>query len=309
MHAPEQMARDANWLQVPGSRYLTSWLAAKQRSLKLTTHQTGKLFQVRPDDMRISVFERTCICSIGLWTSSNGQTFRMSSKYPLWRFENALVIGVLRQGYDGLYVPRAAYTTGDLDIHNLAVENSGRQVFVTTHFNCTATLSERASFTPLWRPEFVNSLIPEDRCHLKELAMRDGRARDVIVVWRSVIADDWRDRYMDNGYLIDVTSNDIVASSLSMPHSPCWYRNKLWVLNSGTDEFDSIDMEQGRFAPPGFCSGTPRGLTFADDYVVARLSWPSSDLTFSESAQLQIMNPNPQILNFQSECYTERFGG
>ena len=76
-----------------------------------------------------------------------------------------------------LYVPRAAFTTGDLDIHDVVVEESGRVVFVATHFNCLATISERTSFTPLWRPSFVRALVPEDRCHLNGLAMRDGRAR------------------------------------------------------------------------------------------------------------------------------------
>jgi uncharacterized protein (TIGR03032 family) len=301
MHAPEQMARDANWRRVLGSRYLTSWLAANQRSLALTTYQTGKLFQVRREDMRISVFERTFICSMGLWASPNDQIFRRNSKDKLWRFGKTLAIWVLHRGYEERYVSRAAYTTGDLDIHNLAVKNHSCDVFVATHFNCPATFSER--------PELISSLIPEDRCHLKELVMWAGRTRHVIVVWQSDVADGWRDRHKNSGCLIDAASNDIVASGLSIPHSPSWYQDKLWVLNSGTDEFGSIDLEQSRFEPPALSFGTPRSLAFAGHYAVVTLSWLSSDLTFSEAAQLQIINPNPQILIFQSECYIERCGG
>src|SRR5262249_26148645 len=66
-------------------------------------------------------------------------------------------------------VPRAGYTTGDLDVHAVAVEASGRVVFVNTRFGCLATLSERASFTPLWRPPWLSRLAPEDRCHLNGL--------------------------------------------------------------------------------------------------------------------------------------------
>jgi uncharacterized protein (TIGR03032 family) len=278
-------ADGGNWLQVLGSRYLTSWLAEQQVSLALTTYQSGKLFLVgRRDDMQISVFERTFNRSMGLWASPNGQTLWMSSKYQLWRFENALAPGALHQGYDGLYIPRAAYTTGDLDIHDVAVEDSGRMVFVATHFNCLGTLSERASFTPLWRPRFISALIPEDRCHLNGLAMRDGRARYVTVVSQSDVADGWRDRRNDGGCVIDVASNDIVASGLSMPHSPRWYHEKLWVLNSGTGEFGSIDLEQGRFEPLAFCPGYLRGLAFVGDYGVVTLSKPRSDLTFGDLA-------------------------
>ena|GEM_PF-3304825 len=32
-------------------------------------------------------------------------------------------------------------------------------------------------------------------------------------------------------------------SGLSMPHSPRWYRDKLWLLNSGTGEFGYADLE------------------------------------------------------------------
>ena len=74
------------------------------------------------------------------------------------------------------YVPRVGYTTGDLDVHDIAVAADGRVIFVCTLFGCLATLSERASFQPLWRPPFLSALVPEDRCHLNGLAMRDGRA-------------------------------------------------------------------------------------------------------------------------------------
>ncbi len=56
----------------------------------------------------------------------------MSSLYQLWRFENVLAPGQPQDGYDRLYVPQVAYTTGDLDIHDVAVDADGRIVFVNT---------------------------------------------------------------------------------------------------------------------------------------------------------------------------------
>lgn len=52
----------------------------------------------------------------------------MSALYQLWRFENVIEHGKSVGGYDGLYVPQVGYTTGDLDIHDVAVESSGRVV-------------------------------------------------------------------------------------------------------------------------------------------------------------------------------------
>jgi uncharacterized protein (TIGR03032 family) len=271
------------WLQVLGSRYLTSWLADQQISLAITTYQTGKLFLIGRSpgaEQKISVFERTFNRSMGCWASADAQTLWMSSQYQLWRFENGLAPGELHQGYDRLYIPRAAFTTGDIDIHDVAVEDSGRIVFAATHFNCLATLSERASFAPLWRPSFISALVPEDRCHLNGLALRDGRARYVTAVSQTDVADGWRDRRNDGGCVIDVQSNEIIARGLSMPHSPRWHRDKLWVLNSGTGELGFIDLQLGRFEPVRFCPGYLRGLTLVGDYAVVTLSKSRGDATF-----------------------------
>jgi uncharacterized protein (TIGR03032 family) len=233
----------------------------------------------KPND-QLSVFERTFNRCLGLWAAADGRTLWMSSKYQLWRFENRLAAGQLHEGYDALYVPQAAHTTGDLDIHDVAVEASGRVVFVNTLFGCLGTISERASFSPLWRPPFISALAAEDRCHLNGLALRDGRARYVTVVSQSDVADGWRDRRRDGGCVLEVPSGEVLVSGLSMPHSPRWHRDRLWVLNSGTGEFGTVDLQQGKFEPIAFCPGYLRGLSFVGDYALVTLSKPR-DATFA----------------------------
>ena len=58
-----------------------------------------------------------------------------------------------------------------------APTQDGRPIFVATRYNCLATTAERASFTPLWRPPFIDRLAAEDRCHLNGLAMKRRPAR------------------------------------------------------------------------------------------------------------------------------------
>ena len=82
-------------------------------------------------------------------------------------------------------MPKIGHTTGDLDIHDIALDGSGRVVFVATGFGCLATLSERYSFSPLWRPLFVSKLAAEDRCHLNGLALANGRPRFVTAVMQT----------------------------------------------------------------------------------------------------------------------------
>lgn len=268
-------------MQVLGSRYFADWLAEQKVSLAFTTYQAGKLFFLgRKANEQISVFERTFNRCMGLWASADASTLWMSSKYQLWRFENVLTPGQQHEGYDALYVPRTAHTTGDIDLHDVAVEASGRVVFANTHFNCLGTLSDRGSFSPLWRPPFISQLVPQDCCHLNGLALREGRVRYVSVVSESDVVDAWRDRRRDGGCVLDVPSGEVVVGGLSMPHSPRWYREQLWVLNSGTGEFGKVDLQSGRFEPIVFCPGYLRGLAFVGDFALLTLSKPR-DATFS----------------------------
>ena len=188
---------------------------------------------------------------------------------------------MLHQGCDRLYVPKVGYTTGDLDVHDIAVEAGGRVVFVNTKFGCLATMNERDSFTPLWRPPFLSKLAAEDRCHLNGLALADGRAKYVTLVGASDVADGWREHRRDGGCVLEVPSGRTAVEGLSMPHSPRTYRDRLWVLNSGRGEFGRVDVAAGRFEPVAFCPGYLRGLAFAGDYAVAGLSRPRHDKTFS----------------------------
>jgi uncharacterized protein (TIGR03032 family) len=264
------------WIEVTSSRQFPAWLAEQRLSLAFTTYQAGKLFflGLHPDG-RLAVFERTFNRCMGLWGDS--QTLWMSSLYQLWRFENYLQPGEGYNGCDRLYVPKVGHTTGDLDIHDVAVEAGGRVVFVATSFGCLATLSDRASFTPLWRPPFVSKLAPEDRCHLNGLALDNGRAAWVTAVSTSDVTDGWRDRRRDGGVVVDVRSNQVIASGLSMPHSPRFHRGRLWLLNSGTGFLGSLDPATGTFQPLTFCAGYLRGLAFAGDYAVVGLSGPRHD--------------------------------
>jgi uncharacterized protein (TIGR03032 family) len=266
------------WIDIFGSRDLVDWLARRRLSLAFSTYQTGKLFLLGTNAGQLSIFERTFDRAMGLF--GNEQTLWLSTRFQLWQFENMLSNGQLHEGRDRLYVPRVGYTTGDLDIHDVVVEDSGRIVFAATKCNCLATLSPQRSFRPLWTPPFISKLAAEDRCHLNGLALRDGKARYVTVISKSDVVDGWRDRRAGGGCVIDAVSNAVVAEGLSMPHSPRWHRDELWVLNSGKGEFGRIDLPTGRFEPIAFCPGYLRGLAFVGDQAIVSLSQPRHDRTF-----------------------------
>jgi len=220
------------------SRYFLSWLHDARISLAFTTYQTNRLFLIGlKDDGTLSVFERRFDRPMGLCATS--ERLHLATRWQLWELVNALPPGVTHQGYDRVYVPRRAHTTGDLDVHDVVIDGAGRIVFVNTLYSCLATVSERYSFTPLWKPPFVSRLAPEDRCHLNGVALAEGTPAYVTAVSRSDVAAGWRDRRHAGGLVVDVDDDEIVTESLSMPHSPRVYRERLWVLNSGAGEIGS----------------------------------------------------------------------
>lgn len=269
------MASVGPGLNITASRHFTSWLAEQRVSLAVTTYQANKLFLlgVKPDG-RLSAFERTFPRCMGMCATNEGQTLWLTSQHQIWRLENMLLPGQDDKGFDRLYVPQAGFVTGDLDAHDIAIDADGRVIFVNTLFSCLATNSDRVSFQPLWKPPFISKLAAEDRCHMNGLALQDGQAKYVTACSRSDVADGWRDHREDGGCVLEVPSGNVVATGLSMPHSPRVYREKLWLLNSGRGEFGWVEADSGRFESVAFCPGYARGLAFHGDWAVIGLSRP-----------------------------------
>ena len=263
------------------SRHFNEWLARVGASLAFTTYQAGKVFFIGlKADGRLGVFERTLARCMGLGVSADARTLVLATHYQIHRFDNVTPPGGSHGEHDAVYAPHAAWVTGDVDAHDIAIGLDGRPVFANTLFSCVATVSDGHSFKPVWRPPFISRLAPEDRCHLNGLALQDGRPRWVTAVSRSDVADGWRDRRSDGGMLLDMETGEAVVTGLSMPHSPRVHDGRLWLLNSGRGELGYVDVDAGMFEPIAFCPGYPRGLSFIGPYAVVGLSLPRDTRTF-----------------------------
>ncbi|HEY9697361.1 MAG TPA: TIGR03032 family protein [Trichocoleus sp.] len=268
-------------LKILASRYFLEWLNQSQVSLALTTYQSSRLMLIGTNEMgQISGFERMFERAMGLFAVDSERLY-LSSRYQIWQLDNVLQPGQQYNGFDRLYVPRVGFTTGDLDIHDLTVDRTGRLVFISSLLNCIGTIGVRHSCTPLWKPPFISQLVNEDRCHLNGLAMEAGLPRYVTACSQSDVVDGWRDRRREGGCVIDLQTNEIIAAGLSMPHSPRYYQGRLWLHQSGTGEFGYLDFSTGRFEPIAFCPGYLRGLAFLGNFAIVGLSRPRGDRTFT----------------------------
>ena len=268
-------------LEIKMSEGCIGWMHNHRVSFAVSTYQIGKLLTIgHSSEGRFSVFERTFDRCMGMCTTQDGNGFYMSCKNQIWRFENILKEGQMVNGHDKVFMPQSSSTTGDCDIHDLAVDDDGRLIFANTLFNCLATTSETNSFKPYWQPSFIDQLIPEDQCHLNGLCMRDGKPAYATAVSCSNQTDGWRQHRKDGGIVLDVVSNTVIASGLSMPHSPRWHQDQLWICNSGTGEFGTIDLATRKFAPLTFCPGFMRGLDFHDNFAIIGISKPRDNKSF-----------------------------
>jgi len=275
----EAATKDSGGFQLSCSRNFYAFLDEQNISLAMTTYQTGRLILIgRKPDGRIGVVERPFLRAMAL--NGDARTLWMGSLYQMYRLENVLRPGGTFKEFDAMYVPRVSYLTGDLDVHDVGAYASGRVLFVNTLFSCIATLSERDSFTPLWKPAFVSKFAAEDRCHLNGMAMEAGKVKYVTVCAKTDIVDGWRDHQRNGGCVIEVERGKVMAEGLSMPHTPRIHRGRLYLHNSGTGEFGTIDVGTGKFDAIAFAPGYLRGLAFAGDFAIAGLSKARSGQNF-----------------------------
>jgi uncharacterized protein (TIGR03032 family) len=111
-----------------------------------------------------------------------------------------------------------------------------------------------------------------DRCHLNGLGLRDGRPRYVTALGRSDSPGGWRNNKAAGGILMDLRGDRLICDGLSMPHSPRWYRERLWILESGKGTLATVDPESGGVTTVAQLPGFTRGLAFLGDVAFVGLS-------------------------------------
>ena len=255
------------------SEGLEGWLEGQQVALVFTTYRANRLLLLgRGEAGGVRLHERLFDRPMGLF--AEGDSLWMAGRTQIWRLDNHLAPGLLHEGGDRLFVPASCTVTGDLNAHELVIPTAGpwagQVVFVNTVFSCLAGLARGCSFSPLWHPPFQTRLAPDDACHLNGVALQDGEPMWASACGHGAGSSSWRNHRRTGGVVLHLPSNSVVATGLSMPHSPRWHGGRLWLLNSGSGELGWI--EQGRFQPLCALPGFTRGLAFVGGCAVVGLS-------------------------------------
>lgn len=251
-------------------------------SLVVSTYQAGKAIVVRNDNGTINTHFRTFAKPMGIAADHSRLTIGGSN--TVWEYRNMPAVAAKLEPpgkHDGCYIPRRIHVTGDIDIHELAWDRDNELWIVNTRFCCLCTLDRDHSFYPRWRPPFLSGLAPEDRCHLNGLAMVDGRPKYVTALGETDTPGGWRANKARGGLLMDIETNEILLRGLSMPHSPRWYRDKLWVLESGEGSLAEVDLERHSWRTVAQVPGFTRGIDFVGPLAFIGLSQVRESAVFS----------------------------
>lgn len=291
---PEKLPASTR-IDCAASEGFVSWLALVRGSIAITTYQAGKVALVGLNGNQVSLVLREFDKPLGLAVSGN--RIALACRHQVWLLANAPLLApeyLIEQPrrYDALYLPRAAYFTGDLNVHDLAFTAEGL-CLVNSRFSCLSRLSKDYSFVPSWQPSFISEIVPEDRCHLNGLAVRDGRPAYVTAHGSSDEVGGWRTGKAQGGVVIDVEQNEILVRGLCMPHSPRWHDGRLWFLNSGRGELCVARPGQRQSEVVCALPGYLRGLCPVGPYALVGLSQIREKHIFGE---LPVQDRCPRLL-------------
>jgi uncharacterized protein (TIGR03032 family) len=251
-------------------------------SVLISTYQAGKLIVVRSEGGSVNTHFRNFNVPMGMAMRNN--RLCIGTKYHVWEYQNqpdvAPKLEKAARVHDACYMPRHSHLTGYIAIHEMAF--SGEELWlVNTRFSCLCTLAPDCSFVPRWRPPFVSKLAMEDRCHLNGMAMRNDRVQYVTALGTTDTNAGWRPDKAHGGILMDVPSGAFISRGLSMPHSPRWYDERLWVLESGAGSISLVDPFTGKLQHVALLPGFTRGLDFYGPFAFIGLSQVRESAVFS----------------------------
>jgi len=262
-------------------------------SIALSTYQAGKVVIIspHPDNEHLTTLPRTFQKPMGI--AIKDDRMAISLKDEVIVFQNSRELATFypnkQNTYDSLWLPRTTYYTGLVDLHDIDFGDDGIYA-INTSFSCICKIDGEFNFTPVWKPPFINEIIPGDLCHLNGMVVLNGKPKYVTALGTTNTPQGWKENIVHGGVLMDVEKNEIILNGLSMPHSPKIYNNELYLLMSASGEFIKVNLETKSYQTLKKFEGFCRGLSFYKDFAfigfskLRKNSSTFAKLSFSDKA-------------------------
>jgi uncharacterized protein (TIGR03032 family) len=238
----------------------------------MTSYQASRLVMVRSDGDTVNTHLRAFPRPMGLAVRKDRLILGIWAQVLDFRRNDSLLGVIEPQGVvDACYIPRASHVSGMINIHDIAWGDGGLWA-VNSMFSCLCTFHPDSSFVPRWQPHFISELLPEDRCHLNGMAMREGLPAYVTSFGKFNQRRAWRDWTEFDGTLMDVAGNRILLDGLVMPHSPRWHQGRVYFCESGCGKVCTYEPVTGTVETVIELPGFTRGLAFVGSLMFVGLS-------------------------------------
>ncbi|HWY10130.1 MAG TPA: TIGR03032 family protein [Bacteroidia bacterium] len=243
-------------------------------SIAISTYQANKLIFISPvDENKITQLPRDFAKPMGF--EILGDKMILATKDEILYFENSKELAKYypnkKDTYDALFLPRTAFYSGRVDMHDVAMGTEGIWA-INTSFSCLCQVTGNFNFIPRWQPKFISKLVSEDRCHLNGLVMINGKPKYVTALSTADEPQGWRDNIVNGGVLIDVETNEIILDKLAMPHSPLMYKDELYMLLSASGELIKVNIKEKKYKVLKKLEGFCRGMDVCGDYIFVAMS-------------------------------------
>jgi uncharacterized protein (TIGR03032 family) len=260
-------------------------------TIAISTYQAGKvIFLSAPTPQRLIQLPRSFPKPMGIGLCNNNQTLALALRDSVVIFQNSAELAwhypAKPQTYDALYLPRMAYLTNPLDIHDLDWVGEDLMA-VNTLFSCIIKLSASYNFEVVWKPPFITHIASEDRCHLNGLAAENSELKYATAFSASNTPMGWKDTIPNSGIIIDIPTGEIIATDLAMPHSPKIILGNLYVLLSATGQVMQVDRDDGTLTEVTRIKGFVRGMAYEQGYLFVAHSKIRRDSSSFGKLQLQ----------------------
>ncbi len=249
-------------------------------TLLVSTYQAGKLVAIAVRDGKLAISFINFDRPMGVAVQKEG--IAVACRDHIWFLKNAPDIArrLPPEGHhDACFLARQAVVTGEIQAHELTYVGAELWV-VNTLFSCLASPHSEFSFVPRWQPPFITALAAEDRCHLNGFAVAHGAVKYATAMAQTDTAAGWRPDKVNTGCVMEVPSGRVIATGFAMPHSPRFFQDKLWVLDSGRGRLTTVDISTGAIQPMGEMPGYTRGLAMQGQFAFVGLSKIRETSTF-----------------------------
>jgi len=214
-------------------------------SLAISTYQAGKVIFISPqNDSKLIQLPRSFVKAMGI--ALEGDQLALACKDEVITFRRSKDLAPTYPNkpgvYDNLFLPRATYHTGSVDIHDLDYCEEGLCAVI-TNFSCIARIDENYSFTPIWTPPFITRATAGDHCHLNGMAVSEGKIKYVTAFAPTDNPRAWTTDLANTGLLISYDSKEILLDQLGMPHSPRLYNGNLYLLESAKGQLIRVNTQ------------------------------------------------------------------